>query len=189
MLMIKHTVWLAFWLIMAITVCLLPGPHWVEQKLKAAEAGIQPSESEKTVPDAEGILSQESGDRTVILKWLHAFFSENLDTKEKLGHVIPMVGVSFCFMMLVLGRRLRGPRNDSTGADAKAPSLSLMHTAGLILCSLLIVGFLSLGIELCQELLPADFHHGFSWDDVGASLCGGLIGASLGGLHAKSRPA
>ena len=86
-----------------------------------------------------------------------AFLSENRKPKERLAHLIPMVGISFC-LMLLLRERKRG----------------ILISMG---STLLAAGLIFLSIEGLQELLPTSFAHGFALSDIWTSLVGGLTGS------------
>lgn len=88
-------------------------------------------------------------------------------TKEWLAHFSLMAAIAFFWMLSYLSSSLR--------------LRCIVRTGGM---ALLVVALTSTAIELIQALLPASFQRGFSWDDLGSSMLGGVSGGLLGiGMH------
>lgn len=183
--MSKPLFFLILWIVIAYTICLVPGPNVMDQmiqdKANASNVAVHQdsskranssslddaqssapgsSEAQLAHPPSNGVNSEI---HTELLNGnaLNAFLTENVKTKERLGHFLPMIGIAFCLVRLLLTRGWR------------------WH-AGLLAALAFVFG-LALSIELLQETLPEWFHRGFTLDDIGFSVLGGMLG-SLGGF-------
>jgi hypothetical protein len=182
---------LIFWIMIAFVICLVPGPDVVDKKVQgkanASNGEVQqeaPKEiSHSTNTEEQSATSETNAgqrptahfndehstavDGTPANRAISSFLTENVRTKEWLGHFIPMVGIGFWFLRLPRVRRLDRWKG--------------------VLFSVLFSSLAALIIEFAQMLLPVWFHRGFAWADIGVSLFGGFAGA-LAGLLFKAEP-
>lgn len=181
--MSKSLIVLIFLIVCAYTICLMPGPKYWEERLPPPPppTGVAGGTPAIHTDDSAGVAGGTPAIRTVGVPPapessqldykapLRSFLTENIKTKERLGHLLPMIGIAWCLIRLLLTRGWR-------------------WYAGLLAAWAFVFG-IALSIELLQELLPEWFHRGFALDDIGFSMLGGLLG-SLGGflfLTAKER--
>ena len=183
---------LIIWIIIAFVTCLAPGPDVLDQAIQSkanmrsvaapqesfeqtnnsslddAPSGVLESTAVEPAHSPVSGIHSEVHPRLSFCKTLSVFFTENVKTKERLGHMIPMIGIAFCLIRLLLTRGWR-------------------WYAGLLAAWAFVFG-LALSIELLQELLPESFHRGFAWDDIGFSMIGGLLAVLGGFLFSTSFP-